>query len=520
MRLKYTLVLILVNILSIFKIKTKYISPTLTFFWQNKQFWKNKYLTTKLSENYLLVEINNNIFMALGTATLANLIAISKNLKIIYLVTKPDHASGYMNRIRESFTNIEYWRMDQYLSENKEFIDEKSQTLYSSLNSVNEIKKLKYNNVLIGDIVYDEALRNGEWLSTIKSIDDRVYRSIHESISYIESISYLEKVKNITSACFSHGTSYGGIVLRYFAIKEKINYMGIIGSGPIRKFSSFTNRNPWTAEPPISFIKNLLDDSKSRAKLLSDANKFIDNKFSGNLNHFDAKRAFSKENKFYFSKAEFCTEFELNNGKKNIFIMLHAFNDYPNHFDCVFNDYFDWFIATLGIAERNDKVNWIFKEHPSAKFYPTNDLNLKSYFENVPDNIILLDSDKKINSKSLLNICDGVITVSGTASLEFSGFGIPSIICSDNYFSSYGICYEAKNKDDYKNVLSNIESIDSLDKDKQEDAKIINYIIFGILSGNNKNSYGIFTCISDHEARLRNNVRECFEFLCQIFGYE
>ena len=195
MRLKYTLVLILVNILSIFKIKTKYISPTLTFFWQNKQFWKNKYLTTKLSENYLLVEINNNIFMALGTATLANLIAISKNLKIIYLVTKPDHASGYMNRIRESFTNIEYWRMDQYLSENKEFIDEKSQTLYSSLNSVNEIKKLKYNNVLIGDIVYDEALRNGEWLSTIKSIDDRVYRSIHESISYIESISYLEKVK-------------------------------------------------------------------------------------------------------------------------------------------------------------------------------------------------------------------------------------------------------------------------------------------------------------------------------------
>ncbi len=449
--------------------------------------------------------------MALGTATLANLIAISKNLKIIYLVTKPEHSLGYMNRIRESFTNVEYWRMDKYLSENKESINKKSRILYSSLSSVDDIKKLKYNNVLIGDIVYDEALRNGKWLSTIKSIDERVYKSIHQSISYIESISHLEKEKNIKSACFSHGTSYGGIVLRYFAIKEKINYMGIIGSGPIRKFSTFTNRNPWTAEPPVSFIKELLADTKSRTKLLSDANRFIENKFSGNLNHFDAKRAFSKENKFYFSKADFCAEFELNNGKKNIFIMLHAFNDYPNHFDCVFNDYFDWFTATLSIAKANDKVNWIFKEHPSAKFYPTEDLNLKSYFENIPSNIILLDSEKKINSKSLLNICDAVITVSGTASLEFSGFGIPSIICSDNYFSSYGICYEAKNKDDYKDLLSNIESIESLGMDKQEDAKIINYIIFGILSGNNKNSYG-FLPVSDHEVRLKNNVRSVLSF--------
>ena len=110
-------------------------------------------------------------------------------------------------------------------------------------------------------------------------------------------------------------------------------------------------------------------------------NVSLKNREEGKLNDLDSKRAFNREKKVYKDKNDFCKNYNLDSNKPLVFIMLHAFNDFPHHFERnIFTDYYRWFIETLKIVKKIPGVNWIFKEHPSSIFYP-DDTNLEGLFE-------------------------------------------------------------------------------------------------------------------------------------------
>ena len=142
--------------------------------------------------------------------------------------------------------------------------------------------------------------------------------------------------------------------------------------------------------------------------------------------------------------------------------MLHAFTDYPHsHFKwMVFKDYYDWFISTLDFAKQNRKVNWIFKQHPSIKDYPTKDVSFDLLFSDVPDNIVYISENKQIDTRSLNYCADLVITCIGSAGFELPAMaGIPSVTAGDNFYTDLGFAIESKTKAEYFSILGTTSSL-------------------------------------------------------------
>ena len=186
----------------------------------------------------------------------------------------------------------------------------------------------------------------------------------------------------------------------------------------------------------ISNKKDLYDST------LKSADKYLLNRTNAKANDLDSVRAYAG-NKVFSKKQEFCSEFNLDINKPIVFVMLHAFNDFPHHFkNNIFLDYYHWFEETLKIAKINTNVNWVFKEHPSSELYPDNS-NLKGIFSFVDNNnIVFFDRFMNFNNKSIITCADTIITCVGTSGLEFSCYGIPAILGGQNHYTGYGICDE------------------------------------------------------------------------------
>ena len=452
--------------------------------------------------------------MTIGTCILANIIAKTKYLKVIYFDTSNSNKQDFHRLVRNSFRESLFWNFEKFKSENYNLIETITESEFSNLKITEDIYNYKYNNLYVGDILYDQHLRMGEWNATIKEINERTKKTLREVISIIEAQKEIEKKFEINHTCFSHSVGFGGLIMRYYALKNIKSTFGVVGSGPIKKFLNFNGvRNPYIGHIPSETISSIIDENNVKEKYLALAESYLTKKFSGGIDHSDSVRAFNNQKKTYLSKNEFCINFNLDNSKNCVFVMMHAFNDYPNHFKSIYKDYFEWFKSTLDICKEIKDINWIFKEHPSSEFYPVNDINLKDLFNQYENftNIKFLDHKSNFNTKSILNIAEGIITCAGTSALEFSCFGKKSIITSECNYHSYNISYMAKNKKEYENLLINFNTLEKPSIEKSEKAKIIYYLTYGVVLDNGWNS-DAFLPFSSHETRLKNNVNQVLEY--------
>jgi hypothetical protein len=211
-------------------------------------------------------------------------------------------------------------------------------------------------------------------------------------------------------------------------------------------------------------------------------NQVMKRQVSGN-GDADGKYAYDPHNAFYKNKLSFNKDFSLNQSKKNVFVMLHALNDYPHsHFRwMIFKDFYDWMNSTLIFAKKNTNVNWIFKQHPSIKYYPTKDISYYKFFSNLPNYIVYIDEKNQIDTRSLKYCADAVVTCFGSIGFELPAMSaIPTIVASDNFYTQLGFAYEPENKSEYFRILQNIHTLGKLDKIKQLRAKAAYIFIYEI----------------------------------------
>ena len=481
---------------------------------KNKNYWK-KYLVGKKCDPMAVVvaEISNNVYVALSTAVMANIIAKVKNAKVLYLSSEPAHHFK-LKWLRNTFSKSRFEAAREIASDHTEEIESETQRIFQTLKVPEDLLQVKYKGMLIGDLVYDSAMRNGYWQATVWKIDERVYNTLVKVVGMLFALESISRRYDVKAALSSHTVGFSGLLIRYFANWKIESYCGVAG-GPIRKYLSFNGKS-MTYRDTISkiWLDSVMGDDGAKMLLLAKANKYIEERLSGTfLEDMDSKRAFARTKKEYKSCEEFCRTYGLSSDKPCVFVMLHAFNDFPHHFErYIFTDYYRWFIETLKIVRSVDSVNWIFKEHPSADLYP-NDANLDGIFEfcNEP-HILFLDKDSSFNSSSLRYIAHAVVTCLGTAGLEFSCFGVPAIIAGDNWYSGQGICYEPKTYQEYKEILENIkDGLKPVDKETQILARILFYLQWALVYGptvNNKTFY--CTTTASHEEQLKNDMNKLF----------
>ena len=213
------------------------------------------------------------------------------------------------------------------------------------------------------------------------------------------------------------------------------------------------------------------------------AEKHMQNRLDNVSNDWGIKLSYSISKKVYNNKNDFNALYGLESNKRNIFIMLHAFNDYPHQLGfLVYKDYCEWFKVILSIAKENNNANWIFKEHPESIYYSTKDINLEQLFSGIKNkNIVFLDRDADFNTSSLCHVCDVLCTCIGTAGIEYSTFGIPCVLGGRSWYSGFGFTVEPKTDSEFKDIINNINNITHLSIEQTNIAKLVAYFVFNVL---------------------------------------
>jgi len=327
---------------------------------------------------------------------------------------------------------------------------------------------LKWNGMLIGDIVYDQYLACRQ-CATLHRRDLTIPKLIYQIVCLVDQNERLLGDRDTSAILLSHKVGASGAPMA--AAAEKLSKpIYSLGGGRYGTLLCSSRRKDYEYRADESTLRELhalpegvLED------IFQDVRKHL---LEGAFNA-DAKFAF--DNKVISGREEFARSFGLDPRKKNIFVMLHAFSDYPHsHFNgMIFDDFYDWFIRTLEHAFANPSVNWIIKEHPASHFYPVGDVDWDAIKRRyAAPHILFIDSKIKFNSLSIPVIGDAIITCLGSAGFEMSALGaIPSITASDNPYSEAGFALCPKTRQEYFEMLGDIAGIKKLDGPAQRRAK-------------------------------------------------
>ena len=343
------------------------------------------------------------------------------------------------------------------------------------------INEFNLKSIKIGDLIYDTSTRYS-FRYVKPKIDltfiNITFKSIFRTFKSIEIIEkYKPKLILIGTDFYGHND---GIMMRV-GLSKKINVFECqTGFLDINRYSD------------IKYGKYHLKNNLKRLK----TKKKLDKKF---INNFYLKKVKSKSKKYlrksftdiyYYAnrfnnqnldkKKFFKKYFEKINYKKYKKIILlapHVFADAPHMQGyLIFRDFYDEFEQTLKFINNNlnkKDILWISKIHPASHVY-----NERKIYENLLkrykfDNLI--NCPKDINSRELISICDNVITSKSSIGLEFAAEGKMPILGGIAAYSNLGFSYDSKNKNDFFQILNNIEKIKKLTKKQIFDAKLAMY---------------------------------------------
>ena len=330
---------------------------------ENIKYEKNDYILTQIVYDY------NYIFKL---TTFCQSYAILKNYNIIAydtyfswnnirnIVDKSINkflSNGFQN-IYSSFTkvfvrNINSSRFSDYNKINKQYKE-----ILSHLNDPKDILNIKFDEMLVGDLIYDTYLRFYK-KPTITSINNDLKKVIKISLNIyynFNKVFYKYDVKVFVTSLTSYVNH--GIPTR----------MCIIRNIPVYAISS---NNYIIHKVEKSFPYHSINYTKFTSDKLIKSNYDIKNifesRFKGEIDNaisYMRKSSYSKEDNTYLLKDIF------SKCERNVVIYIHDFYDSPHiNRNLYFNDLFHFLDSVLNNLVRNNTTNYFIKPHPNRTIH-------------------------------------------------------------------------------------------------------------------------------------------------------
>jgi hypothetical protein len=454
----------------------------------NAAFWESEFPSLSSQDNaeYILVRVEDHAITNLCNASLGAMIASIRKKRLLFLVKS---SKSQIIPVLKSYPQAEI----VYLDDLRHHVARKwailqAEKIYNTLKRKfpADLLDFKIDGIRFGDVVYDSVLAQG--YATIDKIDRRILPALRDFFYHRYIVKYLRHRYNISSCLFAHTIGSANSALSRYFLKYGIEVIARVGAYQftIKKYQSLDDVWDYPGTPERKFFQKAMADQDG--KYLKEADDYLESRFEKKINHPAVDVAFDKTKKMYQNRDSFCNNYGLDPSKPIVFVMLHAFNDYPHsHFRrrMIFTDYYHWFINTLQIAKQVRSVNWIFKQHPvDEKYYKTQDLNLKQLFQQIrEDNILLFSSDEDFNAQSIRFLADVLITCIGTAGMEYSAYGIPCILGGESPYSGFGFAIEPEDRAQYETYLQHIHDIPKLTDQQVKTAKTVAYLYFCAIMG-------------------------------------
>lgn len=331
--------------------------------------------------------------------------------------------------------------------------------IQGTLKTKEDVLSIYIENCKIGDLVYDTYLRYANKPEV--ELQDPFFKTL---ILHSLNIYFVTKRKiksyNVCALVSSYTTYiYHGIAVR-ICLDEKIPVYTIGGYSLVHKVST---EYPSHANNHFQFNK-LFKTLNNKEEILNQYKTLFEKRFEGAI---DSATSYMKQSAF---SNEVNKELEEIDWKNTIVILAHCFFDSPHIYrDLLFPDFYEWMSFTLNELSKQKELTILVKQHPNG--LPQNDplfAELKMKYNN--PNIKFID--KKTSQLQIINSKPkAIVTAYGTAAAEFSYQGFPVLTIYDNPFTAYDFTYLANTKEEYKEMLSRVLTLEP----KQNKKDVIEY---------------------------------------------
>lgn len=330
---------------------------------------------------------------------------------------------------------------------------------------------LKHQGVLIGDLLYDTLIRYKPNSYTITKITFGHYRLIFRAF-----LTFYNNKKMLNKYQPKYMVTSHNVYAEFGMLPRQLKEMnsGVVFLKDIYAYKCYDNKisiNEHFLKPSMEeFEANLLSE-----EYVNCAQKYFSDRMSGTVDQIDVKNAFLNKKKYTITDLkEIYPNIKLD--KKNVVVMSHAFSDAPHVGEgLLFKDYYDFLEKTLIQLNKNSNINCFIKAHPSSYMWNEKGAVEELIEKNSLKNIYITPHD--LNTNSILDFADCIVTAKGTAGLEFSCAGIPAITAGKGYYYGFGITHEPNSIQEYYDLLAAIENIKKLDEKTVQRALVLLYMV-------------------------------------------
>jgi hypothetical protein len=460
----------------------KNIIHVLKVIYNYKTFNKKYSHNIKNSKGIIFIEFNSFISVHPFLSLLANFFSEKFNYEIKcydnYILTTKDFDISFFNKIKsiigEKF-NLKTWGIyrsfgvTEFIRPHRLKIDIDTENflsnIFSNLKTKSDIFKIKYKNILIGDLIYDGYLKFFN-AYTIE-LNDSVFKNYVKDFILLARFwdEYFLK-NNVKFIVGCHPYYSYGLIFRigllhgincYYCIAGKIYYLT---SNRI-----FGNLHYLDYKNDYSNIPN----NQKEAALL-EAKKSLEARFSGKLGSIIKDIVPTRS--AYHSNYRINKKFLNKNKKINILISTHQLGDcYYAYGANLFPDFFVWLMFLSKISEVTD-YDWYIKDHPPydklkiiKSFNRTYELS-KNLCRN---NKRFTYLDPSTSHHQIINEgINFVLTIYGSVAFEYAYQGIPVLTASNNCSTRpYNFNIHSVSIQDYEDKLKKLSQLNfKIDKKK------------------------------------------------------
>ena len=356
--------------------------------------------------------------------------------------------------------------------------------LLKGIRNMDDFLKLNFNGISVGKIVYDNYLRSTGF-GTLAGVDWRVFEGLTDCVGHIEHLEEFFETKRFPVLIQAEKQFIPYALVCQSALKNgTVIYSR--GGGPttftLRRYDDLGQYYFNPHRPSNELFEHILKNCRQQG--VRGGEEHIHKRFSGEPAPYDipdAALAFKKDDR-KISRQGFCDQLGWDPSRPIVGIMANNLIDgvFTDNWE-LFRDYLTWFRETLKTIRNIDGVNWFVRPHPTDKLYNIKTTIKGEYEWLAGDCKHIRYFPEHVAGSSISDIVDVILTVRGSAGVEYSCYGIPCVIAGEALYTGFGFTHEPRTQEQYFDVLRNIRALKRLDKDQIERAKIFVYI-YGVLS--------------------------------------
>ena len=337
---------------------------------------------------------------------------------------------------------------------------------------------LNVNGLSVGDLLYDTYLRETRQV-TMHEVDDdlRAYAAL--MLNYYALFDRLLQDEEVGAAVMGHLVYLRfGILARLAAAQGADIYARYGGKGMrIQRRRGVEAASDVMTRIIPGHIDRVLKEEGEAA--IRTAEETLHRRMGGSGNEFEFlnEEGYSPARR-KVSTNELGQSMGLGSDRPKGLLMLHAFPD-ANHFspELLFDDFYDWYLQTLEAVRDQPEIDWLVKLHPNLAHYTDDPEPASRAYAIARDVAHIHVVPEGLNTASLAQFADFLITVNGKAGLEFAGCGMPVILGGCGFFAGNGFSEEPQTVDAYLEAVARGPKM-SQDETQQTRALIANDLFY------------------------------------------